>query len=112
MTIHPQWAYKKGGLQDENGTYLVPPYTTLIFDLQLVSVGPIEYVKRGARSPRGGPLSPPTSPGLTPTSPRSPAMWPTGGGLKSPKSPASRSSSSPKIFPTMTPLPEAMAGLS
>jgi hypothetical protein len=25
VTIEPQWAYRKTGLQDDNGTYLVPP---------------------------------------------------------------------------------------
>ena len=114
-TIDPQWAYKKGGLQDADGAYLVPPHATLIFDVQLVKVGSTEFVKKGARSPRLsglGAFTPPSSPALTPTSPRSPALWPTGGAgsksPKSPKSPASQASASPRAMPKMVPLPEAL----
>jgi len=38
VTIEPQWAYRKTGLQDDNGTYLVPPNASLHFELRLVQV--------------------------------------------------------------------------
>ena len=38
VTIGPKWAYRKGGLQDDNGKYLVPPNATLVFEMRLVQV--------------------------------------------------------------------------
>ena len=128
-----QWAYKKGGLQDEEGNYLIPPNANLIFDLQLVRVKSHEFVKRvknrldsprsprltsptspklssvSSYSPRSTPAStPPQSPGLGPLSPpRSPAFAPTGGALSpnSPKSPLSPPWG-PKPPPKMEAMPE------
>mmetsp|Transcript_1929 Transcript_1929/g.3914 ORF Transcript_1929/g.3914 Transcript_1929/m.3914 type:complete len:249 (-) Transcript_1929:321-1067(-) len=38
VTIGPKWAYRKGGLQDDSGKYLVPPNATLVFEMRLVQV--------------------------------------------------------------------------
>jgi len=39
VTIFPKWAYRKGGLQnDETGAWIVPPNATLVFDMRLVQV--------------------------------------------------------------------------
>lgn len=107
VTIDSAWAYRKGGLQDDLGNMLVPPHANLVFDLQLVRVGNDEYAKKdksGApRSPRLGASSPPGSPKIapmSPTSPLSPSMWPTGGGMRSYHSPKS-----PKCAPSRTRLP-------
>ena len=38
LTIGPKWAYRKAGLQDDNGKVIVPPNATLIFEMRLVQV--------------------------------------------------------------------------
>lgn len=38
-TIGPKWAYRKGGIQDDTGVYVVPPHATLIFQMELVAIG-------------------------------------------------------------------------
>lgn len=38
LTIGPRWAYRKGGIQDDAGGYVVPPNATLCFQMQLVGV--------------------------------------------------------------------------
>jgi len=38
VMIRPKWAYRKGGLQDEAGTWIVPPHASLVFQMQLVQV--------------------------------------------------------------------------
>ena len=38
VTIGPKWAYRKAGLQDDNGKVIVPPNATLIFEMRLVQV--------------------------------------------------------------------------
>ena len=38
VSIGPKWAYRKGGLQDDNGKYIVPPNATLCFDMTLVQI--------------------------------------------------------------------------
>jgi len=38
VTIGPKWAYRKGGLQDDNGKWIVPPNTSLVFQMRLVQV--------------------------------------------------------------------------
>ena len=38
LTVFPKWAYRKGGLQDDNGKVIVPPNATLVFELRLVQV--------------------------------------------------------------------------
>ena len=40
LTVGPKWAYRKGGILDEDkGVYIVPPNATLFFKLRLVQVG-------------------------------------------------------------------------
>ena len=38
LTAFPKWAYRKAGLQDDNGKNIVPPNTTLKFEMRLVHV--------------------------------------------------------------------------
>jgi len=38
VTILPKWAYRKGGVPDDKGGYVVPPNATLVFEMQLVGV--------------------------------------------------------------------------
>ena len=38
LTAFPKWAYRKAGLQDDNGKNIVPPNTTLKFEMRLVQV--------------------------------------------------------------------------
>lgn len=38
VTIGPKWAYRKAGLQDDNGKVIVPPNASLFFELRLVEV--------------------------------------------------------------------------
>lgn len=38
VTIGPKWAYRKAGLQDDNGKVLVPPNASLVFEMRLVQV--------------------------------------------------------------------------
>ena len=38
VTIMPKWAYRKGGVPDDKGGYVVPPNATLVFEMQLVGV--------------------------------------------------------------------------
>jgi len=38
VTIRPKWAYRKGGLQDDNGKWIVPPNASLVFQMRLVQV--------------------------------------------------------------------------
>ena len=38
LTIGPKWAYRKGGVPDDQGGYVVPPNATLCFEMQLVGV--------------------------------------------------------------------------
>ena len=116
VTIDSKWGYKKGGLQDEEGKYVIPPNASLIFDMQLVRLNHHEFVKKGKKnkslpnsphlsglsgphsgfsSPRSSPAStPPSSPGLKAspgmTPPHSPAFSPTGGAPLSPRSPKMR----------------------
>lgn len=105
VTIEPKWAYKKGGLQDSDGKYIVPPNATLIFDLQLMRVAdkhwePKDKDKERASGERssGERTSEPKSPALAPISPpRSPALAPSAGvGQKAPRSPKSPASVMPK----------------
>jgi FKBP-type peptidyl-prolyl cis-trans isomerase len=37
-TIGPKWAYRKGGVQDDEGGYVIPPNATLCFHMELVGV--------------------------------------------------------------------------
>lgn len=37
-TIGPKWAYRKGGVQDGEGGYVIPPNATLCFHMELVGV--------------------------------------------------------------------------
>ena len=43
VTIMPKWAYRKGGVQDDAGKYVVPPNATLVFEMQLVAIGKKEW---------------------------------------------------------------------
>ena len=39
LTVFPKWAYRKAGLQDpDTGKYIVPPNSTLKFEMRLVQV--------------------------------------------------------------------------
>lgn len=38
VTIGPKWAYRKGGVQDDEGGYVIPPNATLVFHMELVGV--------------------------------------------------------------------------
>ena len=38
VTIGPKWAYRKAGLQDDDGKVLVPPNASLVFEMRLVQV--------------------------------------------------------------------------
>ena len=38
VTIAPKWAYRKGGVPDDKGGYVVPPNASLVFEMQLVGV--------------------------------------------------------------------------
>lgn len=38
VVIGPKWAYRKGGLQDDNGKWIVPPNASLVFQMRLVQV--------------------------------------------------------------------------
>ena len=38
VTIGPKWAYRKAGLQDDNGKVLVPPNASLVFEMRLCQV--------------------------------------------------------------------------
>lgn len=40
LVIPPALAYGEGGTVDEAGTYVVPPNTTLVFVIQLMSITP------------------------------------------------------------------------
>lgn len=128
LTVAPPWGYKKGGRQDTEGAYVVPPNATLVFDqLKLVRVNNAwkkdddKEPKSPSRSPKAGPTTPPRSPrgwaGLPPSpysagcispgspgSPiTSPGLHPTGNGWASPSSPSSPLSNSswPKAPPKM-----------
>ena len=38
VSIGPKWAYRKAGIQDDSGAFVVPPNATLNFQMQLVGV--------------------------------------------------------------------------
>lgn len=38
LTVYPKWAYKKAGVQDDDGKYVVPPNATLVFNMTLAVV--------------------------------------------------------------------------
>mmetsp|Transcript_26185 Transcript_26185/g.59428 ORF Transcript_26185/g.59428 Transcript_26185/m.59428 type:complete len:238 (-) Transcript_26185:469-1182(-) len=38
VVIGPKWAYRKGGVPDDQGGYVVPPNAALVFQMTLVSV--------------------------------------------------------------------------
>lgn len=38
VTIGPKWAYRKTGIQDDSGAYIVPPNAALVFQMQLVGI--------------------------------------------------------------------------
>jgi len=92
LTVASPWAYKKGGLQDAEGEYVVPPNADLVFELKLVRVNDTEATPKQLKSPRSPPKSPksPASSGSkSPRSPgsMSPAFHPTGGFAGAPPSP-------------------------
>jgi len=39
ISVGPKWAYRKGGVQDDNGAYVIPPNATLLFQMELAAVG-------------------------------------------------------------------------